>query len=171
MRGAARSTAPNIVAAPTGVATGVAAIAEESTATSIAPATLATAILATSAPQATAIPTTAPTTAPSSPTVAPAPSATAPIAATEPVAGLRTILTNGIAAGQAGEDGQDLLKKLDEVQQAIAKGDQKKASEQLRDLQKKVEEKAREGKLDAALAEQTLLGIGQIASTYGLTIS
>jgi hypothetical protein len=93
------------------------------------------------------------------------------VAATEPVANLRATLTNGIAAGQAGEDGQDLLKKLDEVEQAIANGDQKKASEQLRDLQKKVEEKAREGKLDAALAEQALAGIGQIASRYGLTIS
>ncbi len=134
---------------------------------STAPAAVATALPATApvAPtvQATVAPTPEPTAAASQPT-------TAPSAITDPIADLRSLLTAGVAAGQAGQDGQDMLKKLDDVQQAITGGDRKKASEQLRDLQQKVQEKAREGKIDTTLAQRALAGISSIASAYGLDI-
>ena len=47
-----------------------------------------------------------------------------------------------------------MLKKLDEVQKAITGGDSKEAAKKLRDLQKQVQEKVREGKMDTALADQ-----------------
>jgi len=111
-----------------------------------------------------AAPTVEPTAVASQPTAAPS-------TATNPVADLRALLTGGIAAGQLGKDAQDMLKKLGEVERAIAKGDQRKASEQLRDLRKKMQEQAREGKIDAGLADQILAGIVRVASVYGLDLS
>jgi len=164
-RAGTTETATIATAAPTD-----GAVVGGSTAVSAAPAATPTAALPTPATQATLPPPSQPTAVSDPPTAAAAATA-APVTATEPAADLRTILTDGIATGQVDKDGQDLLKKLDEIQQAIAKGDQKKASGQLRDLQKNVQEQTRKGKLDAELGDQVLAGISRIASVYGLDVS
>jgi serine/threonine-protein kinase len=158
--GTSPETATPSSAAPTSAA--IAAAATAAAPASDAPAPTVPTIAPTSAP--------APATAvPAKPTNVPLPTS-APAATIEPVANLQSLLINGIAAGQvAKKDGQDMLKKLDEVAKALNKGDQEKASNQLRDLLQKVREKARENKMDATLAEQALAGIDQIASTYGLS--
>jgi eukaryotic-like serine/threonine-protein kinase len=144
-----------VAAASVATATTSAGPTAPSTTPSIAPLIQATIAPPTSLPTAAAASAEAPT---------------ASTAAVEPIGDLRALLTNGIAAGQAGDDGQDLLKKLDEVQQAITGGDAKKAVKQLRDLQKKVQEKVREGKMDAGLGDQVLSGISRVASAYGLDV-
>jgi hypothetical protein len=126
------------------------------------------------APPPTAAPA-APTAAPAMPTAAPAPPPTAAPAAptaapapASPVARLRQLLEAARADGRAGGEGDALLKKLDEAERALAKGDAKKAGDQLRDLFQRLGDKARDGKLDAAFAAEAQALIAEIGAAYGV---
>jgi serine/threonine-protein kinase len=144
------------------------------------PSPPAAAPTAAPAPQATAAPVSQPTSAPQpKPATAPAPKPTAapalqPTAAPAPPAAaidqLRDLLMSGIAAGKAGEDGRDLLEKLDEAQRALADGNQRRAADQLRELAKKLLEGAADGKIDPDFAKQALDMVGAVASSNGLTL-
>jgi eukaryotic-like serine/threonine-protein kinase len=139
-----------------------------------------------SAPQATAMPappTTAPapqpTTAPAPPAAAPAPPPTtapapqptaAPAPPAAPIDQLRELLAVGIAAGKAGENGDELLKKLDEAQRALADGNKRRAGDRLSELAKNLLEGAADGKIDADFAKQALDMIGAVARSNGLTL-
>jgi serine/threonine-protein kinase len=118
----------------------------------------------TIAPEPTVAPAPEPTAAPKpEPTVAPAPPAT-------PLDKLRDLLASGAASGRAGEDGQDLLKRLDEAQKALNAGDKDRAADQLRELSKKLVEGAADGDIDPTFARQALEQIGAVAAAEGLTI-
>lgn len=116
----------------------------------------------------TANQTSSPTEAPPQ-TMIPAATAIPPVT-TDPIADLQTLLTTGIADGRAGKDGKDLTKRLDEMQEALQKGDAQKAAEQIRELQNKLREQQRKGKIDNTFAEQALAGTEEIISAYNLPI-
>jgi serine/threonine-protein kinase len=142
--------------------------------------------LPTTAP-ATLAPTLQPTVA-ATPALSPAPQATAPPPPPSPipqptvppnpapptdpdtVAQLRALLEAGTTDGRAGKDGTELLKKLDEVEQALAKGDAKKAQDRLRDLQKRVQEGVRKDTIEPQFAQQVLDGVAAIAGQYNLSL-
>jgi hypothetical protein len=115
-------------------------------------------------------------TVPPVPTVTPVPEPTsAPAAPAPPPQGdlfaqLRALLVAGAADGRTGEDGKELVKKLDEAQAAFASGDLKKVDEKLRELRQKVQEKTREGKMDSDFARQALAYIDAITTTYTLNV-
>jgi len=111
-----------------------------------------------SAPLATAAPA-APTPQPEA--VATAISVAAPDDALQ---SLRALFIRAIADGRIGKDGEDLLKKLAELQDKLDEGEQQKAAEQLRELQKKLGEGAREGKMDAAFVQEATALIDQLVT-------
>ena len=76
----------------------------------------------------------------------------------------------GASDGRAGEDGNELIKKFDEGQAAFASGDLHKTAEKLRELRQKVQEKTREGKMEANFSRQALALIDAIANSYGLDV-
>ena len=118
---------------------------------------------------ATSIPTPLPASTPleitTAPTVTPP-----PVPITDLVADLQALLTAGIADGRAGKDVKDLLKKWQEVQEALSKGDQKQAEDRLRDLQKELQQAADKGKIDPLFVEEALDSIQGIATQYGLDL-
>jgi serine/threonine-protein kinase len=142
------------------------------------------------APQPTAAPAVVPTAVPAPPTAAPAPPTAAPApptpvpapptAAPEPTVEpappatpldqLRDLLASGIAAGKAGDKGDELLKRLDEVQRALAEGNQRRAANRLSELAKKLLEGAADGTIDPDFAKQALDLVGAVASSNGLTL-
>lgn len=139
----------------------------------------------TVAQQAAAEPTAAPTAAPTqppapiaepaaaptaAPTQPPAPTAEPAAAPGEPIAALRALLEAGASDGRAGEQGDDLSKRLRDVEKELAKGKTERAREKLRDLQRRVDELAREGKIDAAFAGQLGGGIAVVAEAYDLEL-
>jgi hypothetical protein len=89
---------------------------------------------------------------------------------TDPLAELQALLTAGIADGRAGEDVEDLLKKWQEIQDALSKGDQKQAEDSLRNLQKELQKAADKGKIDALFVQEALDDIQRIAMQYGLDV-
>jgi hypothetical protein len=148
--------------------------AQEPALPATAPATLAPTLQPTVAatpapspvPQATAPPPPpSPIPQPTVPPPSPAPPADA-----DTVAQLRALLEAGTADGRAGKDGTELLKKLDEVEQALAKGDAKKAQDRLRDMQKRVQEGVRKDTIEPQFAQQVLDGIAAIAGQYNLSL-
>jgi hypothetical protein len=118
-------------------------------------------------PTAAPVPPTAvpapPTAAAPEPTAAPAPPAA-------PIDQLRELLTSGIAAGKAGDNGNELLKKLDEAQRALADGNQRRAADRLSELAKKLQDDAAKGRIDSDFAKQALDMVGVVANNNGLTL-
>jgi hypothetical protein len=104
-----------------------------------------------------------PTAAAPEPTVAPAPPAA-------PIDQLRELLASGIAAGKAGDNGDELLKKLDEAQRALADGNRRRAGDRLSELAKRMIEGAANGKIDPDFAKQALEQIGVVAASNDLTL-
>jgi hypothetical protein len=73
--------------------------------------------------------------------------------------------------GGEGKPVRELEKRLDEVEEALAKGDKEKAADKLRDLQRKLIEGAEKRELDPALVQQGLSGVDAIAAAYGLPLA
>ena len=116
------------------------------------------------APEATAAPAPEPTAAPApEPTVAPAPPST-------PTDQLRDLLSRGAAAGLAGEQGAELVKRAEETQNALAAGDKNRAADQLRQLAEKLVEGASDGEIDPTFANQALDMVNQVAAAEGLIL-
>jgi len=63
-----------------------------------------------------------------------------------------------------------LLKKWQEIQDALSKDDQKLAEDRLRDLQKELQKAADKGKIDSLFVQEALDGIQSIAMQYGLDV-
>jgi hypothetical protein len=103
---------------------------------------------------------------------APVPSSPLPVATTaasdDAVADFRTLLAAAIADGRVSRDGADMLKKLEELQDALAKGDQKPAGDRLRDLQKRLEDGVRKQTVDPAIAQQGVAVLQRVATQYHL---
>jgi len=129
----------------------------------------------------TSPPAGAPTAAPTAPSPTSAPIAEVPTPVPEPppapatsgdlFAQLRALLVAGVADGRAGKDGKELVKKFDEGQAAFASGDLQKTAEKLRELRQKVQEKTREGKMEANFSRQALGLIDAIANSYSLNVA
>jgi hypothetical protein len=83
---------------------------------------------------------------------------------------LRSLFEANAGRGRDGKEVRDLQKLLDTAQQELADGDAQKATDKLRDLQKKLVEGARDEKLDPAFVEQALAGVAAIGDHYGLPI-
>ncbi len=136
------------------------------------------AISATSGASTAVVPTAAaPTSAPAeavaaSATPAPAPTApavpTAPPVATDPLDALGSLISAGLSDGSAGDDAAEYLQRYGELAQAIGQGDDKKAEEQLRELSRKIAERARENKLDADFNTQAQALLLAVADQYSL---
>lgn len=120
-------------------------------------------------PVATAAPA-APAPPPPLPPAAATPAPAAPAPAADPWAQLRQILEAGRADGRAGKEGEKLLKRLNDAQEAFAGGDRKKVGDRLRQLARDLQQDARHGKIDAGFARQALDAIGVIVTTYQLDL-
>src|SRR5207249_8684277 len=66
-----------------------------------------------------------------------------PPAPAAPLDQLRALLVSGVKAGKAGDKGDALFKNLDAAEQALAKGDKRRAAEQLRELVQRLLQGAR----------------------------
>lgn len=107
----------------------------------------------TVAPTATAEPTLPPTEAPAS---------------GDPLTDLGVLISAGLADGSAGDDAPEYLQRYGELAQAIGEGDKKKAEEQLRELSRKIAERARERKLDAEFNSRAQALLIAVAEQYKL---
>jgi type IV secretory pathway VirB10-like protein len=118
----------------------------------------------------------APASAPGLPTAPPVATAepTAPPAAAEvalqgdPSAAFRALVLQAVADGQLDKKGNDLIKKLSDVEKEREKGKLKEAEEKLREMQMEMSKDASEGKLDASFAQQAIALLDQIIVSYGL---
>lgn len=118
---------------------------------------------------ATLAPTTAPTTAPTEAApIAPAPTVAAVPVTDGSLATLETLLNAGIADGRAGDDTNDLLNRYGELQSAMSEGNTNKAEEQLREFSKNLDERSREGKMDAGFADEVQTQLAAVATEYDL---
>jgi hypothetical protein len=63
-----------------------------------------------------------------------------------------------------------MLADLDKTVQALADGNQKRAADRLRDLQKRFVEGAKDEKVDANFAQQALAQIDAVAESYKLNL-
>jgi hypothetical protein len=88
----------------------------------------------------------------------------------DPVAALQALFTAAMADGRVGKDVNDLRKKWEEFQDALSKGDEKKAKDHLRDLQKELQEAGDKGKMDPLFIKEALASIQGIATQYGLDL-
>jgi hypothetical protein len=141
------------------------------TSTALAVAQMNANVVAAGPAQATAAAQPAPATAaPAAPTNAPPiPSATSAPTTADPIVDMRTLLVAGVADGRIDKDGDELIKKLREFQEAVSKDDQKQAAERLRDLQKKLNEGAEKHSFDPVLVQDALGMLQRIATQYNLT--
>ena len=122
----------------------------------------------TSPPEPTPVPepTAAPEpTSPPEPTPVPEP---APAQLAPAVAELRALLLAGQADGRAGKDADRLLDTLDEASQALLDSNTRRATDRLRDLQKRLTDRGDE--IDTEFAGQALDGISAIANQYDLRL-
>jgi hypothetical protein len=90
-----------------------------------------------------------------------------------PLADLQNLLASGIADGRVGrgKEAEELSKKLQAVSEALAKGDSKRARDQLRSLQKELQTGADKGSMDGQFAQAALQLIELIAVQYGLDLA
>ncbi|MBE7553729.1 MAG: hypothetical protein HS126_21900 [Anaerolineales bacterium] len=88
----------------------------------------------------------------------------------DPVAALQALFTAAMDDGRVGKDVNDLRKKWEEFQDALLKGDEKKAKDHLRDLQKELQEAGDKGKMDPLFIKEALASIQGIATQYGLDL-
>jgi hypothetical protein len=92
----------------------------------------------------------------------------APATSGDPFEQLRTLIIAGIGDGRAGPHGGELLKRLNDAQEKLIKGETKPAGDRLRDMKKWLQDRVRDGNVDVAFTQQVAAGIDRIASTYGL---
>ena len=78
------------------------------------------------------------------------------------------MLNAGIADGRAGDDTNDLLNRYGELQSAMSEGNTNKAEEQLREFSKNLDERSREGKMDAGFADEVQTQLAAVATEYDL---
>jgi serine/threonine-protein kinase len=120
-------------------------------------------------------PTEAPAPQPSpapKPTIAaqpgPAPKPTvAPAAPADSITQLHALLNDD----RAGKESNRLNGTLDQVQQALAKGDKQRAGQRLNDLRRRVEEDLQAGRLAPDFAKQVLSAINAVANQYELNLT
>jgi len=118
-----------------------------------------------------ALPTQAPSAAAPAATAVPPPSPAPPPAASgDPFEQLRALIIAGITDGRAGPHGDELLKRLNDAQEALIKGETKPAGDRLRDMKKWLQDRVRDGNVDVAFAQQVQAGIDRIASIYSLQV-
>ena len=157
-------------------------------------------VLATAAPaeqpteEATAAPAEQPTEAPAEvPTETPAPIPTEPPPPTETPAPiptepppaptetpatlldpsvdqLRELVLAGQANGQAGQHADELVSRADDVAQALAEANKSRATSQLRSMQRRIAEDARDKDIDLEFAQRLLDGIDAVARAYDLKL-
>jgi hypothetical protein len=118
------------------------------------------------APTALPAPTTPPAPAPTN-TVAPTAVPAQPAPA-EPIAALVLLIETGMADGRAGQEGDDLLKRLRDVEEELAKGKTQSARNKLRDLHQRAAEAGAEGKIELNFSLDIQANVLVIAETYGL---
>jgi hypothetical protein len=80
------------------------------------------------------------------------------------------LLEAGKDDGRAGRAGGAMLSDLSKAKQALDDGNKKRATDRLRDLQKRLLEGVKSKKVDADFARQALTGIDTIAGAYGLEL-
>jgi hypothetical protein len=120
------------------------------------------------APPPTAIPTEEAPTVSVPPTRLP----TATVSpSTDPLIELRTLLVASVADGRVEKDGGELIKKLEELEEAMRKGERKQAGERLRDLQNKLNEGVKKGTVDSAFVQEALAVLQRVATQYSLSLS
>lgn len=113
----------------------------------------------------------APTEPPPTETPVPAPTETPPAILLDPSVGqLRELLLAGLADGRSGKHGDDLLANLEQADQALRDNNAKRATDRLRDIQKRVAADARDSAIDLQFAQQTLDGVDAIARAYNLKL-
>jgi eukaryotic-like serine/threonine-protein kinase len=124
------------------------------------------------APTDTPAPTAVPATVPPAPTEAPATAepTNAPAPASDSIDQLRILLEAGRDDGRSGRAGGAMLSDLSKAKQALDDGNKQRATDRLRDLQKRLLDGAKSKKVEANFAQQALAGIDAIASTYGLEL-
>ncbi|HEU4322219.1 MAG TPA: serine/threonine-protein kinase [Roseiflexaceae bacterium] len=103
--------------------------------------------------------------------VEPSPVPTEPPAlAADPFDGLRVLLNDEATWPERGKgEGKNLIDKLDDLQRALERGENKKAYDLVRDMAKKIVDLANDDKMDVVQAEAGLNYLSQIAGTYGLS--
>lgn len=113
------------------------------------------------APPTTQAPTSAPTPLPTATPDSPTPTAPPPAPT---IAGLRLLIEAGVEAGHVDSgEGQSIIKRLDEAEEALAGGDAKKARDRLRDVQKKIREQVRDGRIEPTFGQQALAVIDTLS--------
>jgi serine/threonine-protein kinase len=158
-----------------------AAPAEQPTEAPVEEPTAAPAEQPTEAPaeQPSETPAPIPTETPPAPTETPAPIPTepppAPTAAPpeqlDPsVDQLRELVLAGQANGQAGKHADELVSRADDVAQALADGNKGRATSQLRNMQRRIAEDARDKDIDLEFARRLLDAIDAVARAYDLKL-
>lgn len=104
---------------------------------------------------------------PVQPTPLPAPTVTP---SDDPIGNFRTLLLAAIADGRVSRDGADMLKKLEELQDALAKGDQKRTGDRLRDLQNRLQDGVRKQTVDSTIAQAGTAMIAELATRYNVPL-
>jgi eukaryotic-like serine/threonine-protein kinase len=118
-----------------------------------------TAVAGGAGAQSTVVPAPPPSPAPK-PTVA-------PVVPADPLAQLSALLNDE----RTGKEGGKLRAALNQVQQALAKGDKQRAGQRLSDLRQRVQADAQTGKLAPDFAQQVLSTIDAMANRYELTLT
>lgn len=84
---------------------------------------------------------------------------------------LETLLVAGVTDGRAGDKGQKLLEKLEDLRGAVVEEDQSKIREKLREIWQTVREGLREGKIEPDFAQQAFAAVDRVAVTNGVVLS
>lgn len=136
----------------------------------------------TSLPRLTATPTprqTALPQLPGLPTVTPVPpvrqaTESAPPASPSPTPtrqqrfnNLRALVQTDISRGPEGKEEREVLKRLDEIEKDLDRGEAQNGRKKLGELMKKVEEFARDEKLDPQIARHLINHLGDLAGQLG----
>jgi hypothetical protein len=98
------------------------------------------------------------------------PATAAPAPPAEPLEQLRVLLEAGKADGRAGRASGAMLSDLAKVKQALDDGNSKRATDRLRDLQKRLLDEVKKGRTDPEFAKQALDEVDQIAGAYALEL-
>lgn len=118
----------------------------------------------TEPPPPTETPAPIPTEPPPAPTEAP------PTQLDPSVDQLRELVLAGQANGQAGKHADELVSRADDVAQALADGNKGRATSQLRNMQRRIAEDARDKDIDLDFAQRLLDSIDAVARAYDLKL-
>ncbi|GAB4108740.1 MAG: hypothetical protein OHK0022_60700 [Roseiflexaceae bacterium] len=110
---------------------------------------------------------------PSPAPVEPSPVPTEPPAVVaNPFDGLRIMLSDNATWPEKGKgEGNNLIDKLNDLEKALERGENKKAYDLVRDMEKKIGDLTKDDKMNIAAAQAGLAYLEQITSTYGLSSS